>query len=896
MTRTTLLLFFFCPLFSFASNPPLSVVALRCEFKVSPMGVNRSQPRLSWILSNDLSGHNQVQTAYQVLVASSPTLLEEEKADMWNSGRVKGSANTNIYYKGKPLQTSTVYYWKVRIWDGRNEVSKWSDAADWTMGLLAPGDWQATWVTDSKAPVSDDSLLFQDNPAPLFRKELQIGTDIRRAVLYISGIGYYKASLNGDQIGNHFLDPGWTDYRKTIPYNTYDVTKMLKKGRNCLGVELGNGWYNPLPLRMWGSLSMRKFLSTGTPRLIARLEIEYTDGRRQVEVSDGSWKVMDGPLRRNNNYIGSTYDDNYAIPGWDVAGFDDKAWRKVSEASSPGGVLVSQEHPPIRWTGPLMRPAEVRPLVPGKYLVDMGRNFGGIVRLVATGKKGTRIRLRYGELLNPDGSLNVMTSVAGQIKRGGMGGPGAPPVAWQEDNLILSDRKVVFEPAFTFHGFRYVEIEGYPGTLTKDMIIGIPLSSQVRSVGSFHCDDSLFSQIQQVSTNTFLSNLFSVQSDCPHREKLGYGGDIVATSEAFMANFDMHDFYAKTVRDFADEAQPDGALPETAPYVGISDEGLTHTAGPIGWGTVLPMLLEQLYRYYGDSDLIVKYYPVARAWVDFLHAHADGFIINKGIGDHESLDPKQVEVTSTAFLYYNTRTVGRLARLLGKQEEADHYEKLAEQVKAAFVKKFYDPATGAVGIHTEATQAFALYFHLLPASEEKKALKVLLDQIKEKKEHISTGIFGTKYLLEVLSENGLSDLACRVAGQKDFPGWGYMLEKGATTLWEHWDYSDNVYSHNHPMFGSISGWFYKYIAGIRPAEDAVGYNKIILQPSGFERVSNVLAEYFSPQGIIRSSWKKEGDLLYYEAWIPLNTSATIMLPGEEHRVGSGHYQYKVRVQ
>jgi hexosaminidase len=760
-------------------------------------------------------------------------------------------------------------------------------------GQGEPLDWKAQWVTDSKAPVMEDSLLFMDNPAPLFRKELSVGKNVRKAVLYISGIGYYQATMNGKKVGDHFLDPGWTDYRKTVPYNIYDVTAMVKKGRNCLGVELGNGWYDPLPLRMWGSLNMRKFLATGTPRFIARLEIAYTDGTDHVEVSDGAWKVMDGPLRRNNNYIGSTYDDRYALPGWDLAGFDDKAWRNVQVTTGPGGVLVAQEHPPIR-AGKELAPSGIRKMASGNYLVDMGRNFGGVVRLTASGGNGTRITLRYGELLKPDGSLNVMTSVAGQIKRKGAGGPGAPPVAWQQDDLILGDRTVVFQPMFTYHGFRYVEVTGYPGTLTSGMITGIPLASDVQTAGTFQSSDSLFNRIQTATLHTFLSNLFSVQSDCPHREKLGYGGDIVATSEAFMANYDMHGFYAKTLRDFADDAQPDGALPETAPYVGIADEGSTRTAAPIGWGTVVPLLLRQLYQYYGDSALIVKYYSTAKAWVDFLHAHAEGFIIKAGIGDHESLDTKQVAVTSTAFLYYNTKVLGELAGLLGRKEEADRYGRLAQQVKEAFVANFYDPSTGAVGIHTQATQAFALYYHLLPPGEEAKALRVLVDQVHEKKEHISTGIFGTKYLLEVLSEHGLTDLACKVAGQKDFPGWGNMLEQGATTLWEHWEYSDNVFSHNHPMFGSISGWFIKYIAGIRPAADAVGYNKIILQPAGFGSMRFARATYRSPQGVILSSWKKKGDSLYYEVTVPVRTTATVLLPGGAvYQVGTGHYRYGV---
>jgi hypothetical protein len=759
---------------------------------------------------------------------------------------------------------------------------------------LPASEWKAEWVTDSKPAVADDSLLYQDNPAPLFRKEFLVSGVVKKAILYITGIGYYEASVNGVKIGDQYLGPGWTDYRKTIPYNVFDVTNRLRSGRSCLGVQLGNGWYNPLPLLMWGGLNIRKFLATGTPRLIARLEIEYKDGHSQEIVSDASWKVTDGPLRRNNNYIGSTYDDNYVVRDWNMPGVPEKGWRNVQVTEGPGGELMPQQHPPIR-VREIIRPLRVLSLGSGKWLVDMGRNFGGIVRLKAKGKKGDRVVLRYGELLRPDGSLNVMTSVAGQVKRLGMGGPGAPPVAWQEDDLLLGDRELVFEPSFTFHGFRYVEVNGYPGELTAEKIQGIALASDVPSAGNFRCSDDMFNKIQDVTRHTFLSNLFSVQSDCPHREKLGYGGDIVATSEAFMANFSMHDFYAKTVRDFADDAMSDGGLTETAPYVGISDEALTRGSGPIGWGTVLPLLLQQLHQYYGDTGLIRAYYPVAKRWVDFLHTHADHYIISKGIGDHESVDPKQVEVTSTAFLYFNTHLLSELAGVLGLGDDEARYGRLADEVKKAFATKFYDPVTGSVGIHTEATQAFALYFHLLPAQEEGKALSVLLDQIKMKKEHVTTGIFGTKYLLEVLSEHGMSDLACRLVMQKDFPGWGNMLEHGATTLWEHWQFSDDTYSHNHPMFGSVSGWFYKYIAGIRPAPDAIGYDKVILQPSGFEYLGSAQAAYRSVHGLIRAAWKKKGDSVIYQVTVPAGVTGTVVLPGKIAMVSAGHYTYRVKI-
>jgi alpha-L-rhamnosidase len=513
--------------------------------------------------------------------------------------------------------------------------------------------------------------------------------------------------------------------------------------------------------------------------------------------------------------------------------------------------------------------------------------------------------------------------VAGQIKSKGTGGAGAPDIAWQQDSFIMGNKGTdTFLPEFTFHGFRYVEVDGYPGELTAGLMEGIPLHAAVQPAGSFYCSDSLFNRIQSACRNTFLSNLFSVQSDCPHREKLGYGGDIVATSEALMANFNMSDFYAKTIRDYADESQPDGGLPETAPYTGIADEGLTRTSGPIGWGTVFPLLLYQLYQYYGNTELLTTQYPVAKKWVDFLADRSKDYLIHVDIGDHESLDPKQIEVTGTAFFYYNTTLLEKLARLLGKQEEADHYQGLAEQIKKAFLAKFYDPETGQVGIHTQANQSFALYFHMLPPDGEKKALEVLRDQIlTQKNNHLATGIFGTKYLLEVLSENDLSGLACRMAGQQDFPGWGYMLANGATTLWEHWAYSDNTFSHNHPMFGSVSGWFYKYLAGFRPDTNAVAYNKIIFQPDGFERLRYVKATYHSPQGMISSSWRVSGEVFYNDIEVPVNTTATVQLPASTAgdiresgkrlqeagitvlsrekgwvfcRVGSGLYHFEVR--
>ena len=413
------------------------------------------------------------------------------------------------------------------------------------------------------------------------------------------------------------------------------------------------------------------------------------------------------------------------------------------------------------------------------------------------------------------------------------------------------------------------------------------LHSDVPVAGSFLCSDPLINQIQQTCLNTFLSNIFSVQSDCPHRERFGYGGDIVATSETFMNNFDMSGFYEKTVNDFADAAQSDGGLTETAPYVGISDEGLGGKSGPVEWGSALPVLLLQLHQYYGNIDLIKQKYPIAKKWVDFMTEHADHGIISATIGDHESIDPKIEASSATAYYYYNTKLLVQFATLLNKQDDVAKYTALAADIKAAFIAKFFEHSTGNVDIHTAAAQAYALYFKLIPEESTAAVLKVLLNNITIlNKGHISSGIFGTKFILEVLSKAGYSDIAYKMVTKKTFPGWGYMLENGATTLWEHWALSDNTYSHNHPMFGTVSEWFYRYLAGIRPADDAIGFNKIIIQPQT-ANLQWAKASYKSVLGKISVDWKKTGDLLTLDVTIPVNGSAMVYIPGKLPEIKEG---------
>lgn len=860
--------------------------ALKCENQNDPLGIDAVQPRLTWELTAHDNERNQYQTAFRIQVASSKDLLLSGKPDLWDSNIVDTSLSNNILYQGKKLKSKTPYYWRVKVWDNYHITSPWSKIAFWEMGLLNPSDWNGDWIEEATLhPLKQNDLY--NNAAPLFRRDFRSTKKIQKARMYVSGLGYYEAYINGKKVGNKLLDPGWTDYSKRILYSTYDVTPYLTKGENCVGMLLGNGWYNPLPLKMWGRINIRESLPVGQPKFIMQLDIEYMDGDKTQIVSDENWKCTSGPIIQNSIYLGETCDARKEIPGWNESGSNTTLWEAAKRAAPPAGKLQSPQQPPIVVTDTL-RPVNIKKNN-GKYIVDFGRNFAGVIRIKLEGEPGTIVKVRYGELLYPDGSLNVMTSTAGQIKRKGVGGAGAPDTAYARDIFILNGKGTeTFQPHFTFHGFRYAEVTGYPGTLQKNDIVGLPLCAKVPDVGKFSCSDSLINKIQNTCLNTFRSNLFSVQSDCPHRERFGYGGDIVATCDAFMMNFDMAGFYQKTVNDFADEAQPDGGLTETAPFVGIAGDGLSGKSGPVEWGAVLPVLLWKLHQYYGSMEIIRENYSAAKNWVDFMHRHARENIISTTIGDHESIDPKLTDLSATAFYYYNTSLLSKFSKMLGRQEDFNKYETLKDSIKTAFLQKFFDPSTCNIGIHTAAAQAYGLYFQLIPDSAFDRVLTVMLNDISLSDHHITSGIFGTNFLMEVLGQTGNSSIGYKMITQETSPGWGYMIANGATTLWEHWALDENTYSHNHPMFGSISNWFYKYIGGIGPCEDAVGYNKIVIEPGGIRNLQWAKASYHSVLGKISSSWKKNGSGFTFDVTIPVNATATVYLPSFLKNIREGN--------
>ena len=875
-----------CAIAFFAAGLPpaqaeLRVTDLKCEYRTNPLGIDTAEPRLSWVLESNERG--QRQTAYRIMVSSSAGKLRRDQADLWDTGKVQSDRSLHVSYDGEPLESCQRCWWKVRVWGRDGEPSDWSAPARWETALLDQDDWKAQWITDGKSNPTEPEGFYKDDPAPLFRKELTVNGQIRRARLYISGLGHYEASLNGDRVGDDLLAPGWTAYSERVLYNTYDVTSQLREGENCLGVMLGDGWFNPVPMKLWGWLNLREYLTVGRPRLKAQLLIEYADGSRETIATDESWKVAPGPIVRNDPYLGEVYDARRERPDWNTPGYDGSGWDSAGVAREELGPLSAQSCPPVRATKTL-QPVKIMEPEPDTYIFDFGQNLAGRVRLRVRGKRGTRIRMRYGELLYDDGTLNPMTSAAGQVKRKGVGGPGAPDVAAQTDIYIVKgDGEETYAPRFCFRGFRYVEVTGFPGEPDLDNLTAQRLNSDVTPVGKFACSNELFNRIHRMVRWTFLSNMFTVQSDCPHREKFQYGGDIVCSLDAFALNLDMASFYGKSLRDFADDIRSNHGVTETAPYVGIKTQGLGGGSGPIGWSTAYPMLAWKLRQYYGNRRALTAHYDRLKRYVDFVIEKAgEDNIIARGIGDHESLDKKPTKLTSTAFYYYNVNLLARMAGVLGKDSDAEKYSAKAEEIEATFNETFLDEGTGRYGQGTQACQAFALHHDLVPPEKREEALKVLLQEIKKHDGHLRTGIFGTRYMLLTLSEMGRTDAAQTVVSQRSFPGWGYMLDHGATTLWEHWAFSDNTFSHNHPMFGSVSEWFYRYLAGIRPAPDAVGFDRVVIDPRPVDDLEWVQAEYRSMRGPIVSRWRKrESGGFRMKVSIPPNVTARICVPAKD---------------
>lgn len=729
----------------------------------------------------------------------------------------------------------------------------------------------ALWIEDGLPLPENDSLFYLDHPAPLFRKSFRTNRPVKTATLSITAAGYYKAFVNGKGLQDNVLDPAWTDFSKRIYYSDYDVTSLLQKGENCIGVSLGNGFYNPLPLRKWGRRNLREDLSVGKPVFIATLRIQYSNGDSEVVVSDGSWKYTLGPITKNDVYIGVAYDANRELDGWHRPGYDDRKWQVATPGKPPGGKLEKAFFPPVRITREIT-PVRIYSSAPGVWMVDMGVNFTGTYKIKLSGNTGDTITFKFGERVYEDGSVNPMTTVAGQIKKKGVGGPGAPAIAWQTDSYIVGTKKAQwFSPDFTYHTYRYMEIRGLQKPPGIADIRGLFMHSDVPDRNSFSSSSALLNSIQDISERTFLANLVSVQSDCPAREKFGYGGDINATSETFIYNFDMQAFYRKTIYDWVDAMKESGFV-DTAPFTGIEYCG-------ISWESAFLITQYYLYLYYQDIDLIRELYTLNTKWMDKVaRIHPEG-LIDDGLSDHESLAKVPVQLTGTGHYLQCARIMKTFAGVVGNKADVEKYEALAGKLKNLLRTEFWDkPYPGEINRQT--LFATLLYHKVVPEEDIPRAMDSLATALKNApSEHFTTGIFGTKYVLETLAEYGSPNAVFDIVHSTAYPGWGHMIDRGATTLWETWKESDNTYSNCHPMFGTVSEWYYRWLAGIRPDPEHPGFKEFFVTPTTPKGLESVNCTYHSPYGAIVSNWKMLDIGGYiYQITVPSGATANVTLP------------------
>lgn len=869
------LLFLILPFLAFSQNS--EIAHLKTDLQVTPLGFDNKTPEFSWILQS--SERSTTQNACEILVSNDQKKLEAGFGNSWQSGKIVSNTTFGVKYSGKPLQSFTRYFWKVRYWNQDGKVSEWSPVSWFETSMMNPSDWKAKWISDQRPLPAKDEDFYKETPNPLLRKEIDLKKEIRSARLYIAGLGYSIAYLNGQRVGNQMLDMPWTQFDKQVTYNTFDVTDNLHKGNNAIGVMLGNGWYNPMPFKLFRTWNLRNNLTVGKPCLKAQLRITYTDGSAETILTDESWKSGDGPVLKNSVYLGELYDARLEQNGWIEPGFNENNWQKAALLTGPKGTLIARYIPPVRITK-VLKPIKMTEPTPGIYLFDLGQNFAGVPRLKVRGAAGTTVTMRIGEDIHADGSLNFLTVIAGQLKAmwNSNGGPGCPDNPMMVNTYILKGQgDEVFTPEFTFSSFRYIEVSGFPGKPDLNSVEGLRMNSDLQETGSFECSNELFNKVQEVTKWTFLSNVFSVQSDCPAREKLGYGADMVATSEAFSYNFDMSNFYRKVVQDFANDVRPNGGMPEIAPNVGINDQGMGGNTGSPGWQLAFPFGIKLLHDYYGDLTTGEKNYAILKKQVDFMHSVTPDHIVVNEIGDHESIDKKPIALSATAFYYHHVIILTEFAELLNKKEDAIHYQKLADEIKEAFVKTFLKPGTGVFDSGTQAAQLIALNYNLVPENEKKSAIDHLLFEIYDKhKGHLSTGIFATKFMFNFFREQNRNDVAFTIANQRTFPGWGNMIAHGATTLYETWAYPDTICSQNHPMFGSISEWYYKSLLGIN--SKAPGFTRFEIKPQPAGDLTWAKGHYDAIIGRISSDWKIEGTHFYLKVSIPANTSATVYVP------------------
>ncbi|MBC8231933.1 family 78 glycoside hydrolase catalytic domain [bacterium] len=832
----------------------LAPLELKCEYAVNPLGVDVAQPRFSWEVSSSQRG--QIQSAYQILVASSEEQLNANIGDKWDSGKVTSDKSVNIAYEGSALASAEKCCWKVRCWDEDDKASAYSKPATFEMGLLNQSDWEGKWIG------SDVSIS-----APLLRQEFEITKKIKCARTYISGVGWYELYINGEKVGDHVLDPATTDYAKRILYAPYDVTALLREGANAVGVMLGNGWYSePGFQRQYGD----------SPRLLLQMNIEFTDGSTTRIQTDETWKSSNGPITHNDLYGGETYDARLEKPGWTSTGYDDSGWDDVVIKESPGGKMVSQLMPAIK-VNQKIEPINLTNPKPGVYVYDMGQLFGGWTKIHLKGPRDTKVTIKYADRISSESGL--------VDQERWLGGHSSP----ETDFYILKGdpEGEIYEPRFTYHPVRYVQIEGYPGELTLEDIEGRVVYSAVDMSGDFHCSNPIINQIHQNVVWTLANGLFGIPLDCLHREHWAWTDPATIAGSIYPRKY-MPLFWTKWLNDIKDAQRDDGAVPDIAPSYP------TDRSDP-AWGSNYPILVWYLHQYYGDVRILQEHYDGMKRWLDYLASIADNHIVTEGhYGDHllPGNAPGEEEFISsetppllvwTGYYYRSASIVSQIADILGKPDDAEHYSELAEKIKDAFNDKWLDKNTDQYATGSETANLFPLVLDIIPKANENGVLKNIIEDIMVKHDgHLHTGNTGTTCMIDTLTERGFGDVMYQVATTTTYPSWGYMVKEGATTIWEAWGKSNAADSMI--MWATIDEFFYNDLAGIKgpdyhgPGYMTPGFREIEIKPHVLGDLTFARASIRTVRGIVSSSWQKMDSSLTLEVSIPVNSRAKVSVP------------------
>ena len=840
----------------------LSPAHLTCEYFANPISLDMQRPRLSWKLNS--AARNARQGAYQIVVTDS----QDGGAMLWDSGKVQSDESVHVAYAGPALHSGQRSYWRVRVWDGDDQPSEWSASAFWEMGLLDNSEWQADWITPD----------LQNDASPLLRRSFALDGKVKTARIYATSLGVYELHLNGQRVGDGLLTPGWTSYKNRLQYQVYDVTELLQTGDNAIGAMLGDGWH-----RGYLGFNGKREIYGDKLALLLQLHVVYADGRTAVIASDEQWKSSAGPITRADLYNGESYDARLELPSWATPNFDDSApagiWHGVRKYDYPKDKLVAQIGPFVR-RQERIKPVRLFKSPKGETIFDFGQNMVGWVQLKLTGQAGTTVTLHHAEVLDQAGNFYTENLRKAQQR---------------VEYTLKGASEEIYEPRFTFMGFQFVQVEGWPGEPTLDSLTGIVVHSEMPSIGDFECSNAMINQLQHNIVWGQKGNFVDVPTDCPQRdERLGWTGDAQVFARTACFNRDVASFFGKWLRDVAADQHANGSVTFVSPDVPMMP-GMSG-AGSTAWGDAAIICPWTVYLSYGDKGILETQYASMAAWVNFMRDQAgEKYLWTSGFHFGDWLDFRgaalmpspvtNIELVATAFFAYSTSQMQHIATILGKHEDAANYAQLATNIKKAFNAEFVAP-NGRVGPNSQTAYTLALHFDLLPEKLRPLAAKRLAEEVRKADYHLTTGFVGTPYLCQVLSRFGYADLAYELLNQESFPSWLYPVKKGATTIWERWDgikpdgsFQDvGMNSFNHYSYGAIGEWLYRVVAGIEADPNEPGYRHVLIQPQPGGGLTYARASLQSPYGEVASAWQLSEKDLRLQVSVPPNTHATVRLP------------------